>query len=92
MKDPEGWLPLLKLFLKLKTPKGLDLFCDLFLTIEEKHILASRYLIIKALLEDKLPQREIASTYRVSIAQINRGSNALKRIDPETKQFLKEHL
>lgn len=88
MKTPNGWRPFMKLILNLNSTKELDQLFDLFLTIEEKHLIASRYVIIKALLEGKLPQREIAVTYGVSIAQINRGSNALKRIDAETKQFL----
>lgn len=92
MEDVEGWLPFIKLCLKVKSPKELNLFFDLFLTIEEKHVLASRYLIVKALLENKIPQREIARIHGVSIAQINRGSNALKRIDPQTKKFLEENL
>ena len=62
---------------------------DLFLTLEEKQHLSFRYLIIKALIEGKLTQREIAETYKVSIAQITRGSNALKIISSELREKIK---
>ena len=39
----------------------------------------TRCLIIKALLEKKAPQRQIAEELNVSIAKITRGSNELKR-------------
>jgi TrpR family transcriptional regulator, trp operon repressor len=66
----------------------LEQLFDLFLTLEEKQILASRYEIIRALLKGDLPQREIAKHYKVSIAQITRGSNALKLINTRLKNFL----
>jgi TrpR family transcriptional regulator, trp operon repressor len=74
---------------KIKTPKEFENLFSLFLTYEERETMASRYTIIKALLDDKLTQREIAEKYGVSIAQITRGSNALKIIDPNFKNFLK---
>src|SRR5947209_8129824 len=87
----DGWLDFLDLCSKIHSPEKFKDFFDLFLTIEEKETLASRYLIIKALLEGELTQREISDIYKVSIAQITRGSNALKIIDPELKNFLKIH-
>jgi TrpR family transcriptional regulator, trp operon repressor len=85
----EGWQGFLKLCSKTKSPEELRRLFDLFFTIEEKETLASRYLIIKALLDEKLTQREIAERHKVSIAQITRGSNALKIIDETLKKFLK---
>lgn len=85
-KDP--WRDFLSLLTKIKSQNELSSLFDLFLTIEERETLASRFMIIKALLENKLPQREISEKYNVSIAQITRGSNALKIIDPK----LREHL
>ena len=67
-------------------------FFDLFLTIEERETLAARTLIIKAMLENELTQREIAEKFGVSISKITRGSNALKIIPPTLKEFLKKHL
>lgn len=88
----KGWQDFLKLCSNITSPKELGAVLDLFLTIEEKETLSSRYLIIKALVEEKLTQREIAETCKVSIAQITRGSNALKIISPDLKEKLKSRL
>ena len=92
MTNNTSWKQFLELCVNLSSKKALEPFFDLFLTIEEKEILASRYLIIKALLENKLTQREIAEYYKVSISQITRGSNALKIISPELKKLLVHYL
>lgn len=95
MKDQlpsPGWEPFLSLCSKLRSAEEFDLVFDIFLTIEEKNLLASRALIIKELLENKLPQREIAKTHGVSIAQITRGSNALKRMSSTAKALLTKNL
>lgn len=86
--EKDGWRGFIDLNSKISSSEELKKFFDLFLTIEEKELLASRFLIIKALLEGKLTQREIAAQYKVSIAQITRGSNAIKIIDPELKKSL----
>lgn len=91
-RNMKGWKEFLQLCSKAQTPKDLENLLNLFLTLEEKELLASRYLIIQALLEEKLTQREIAETYHVSISQITRGSNALKVIDPKLKRFLETEL
>ena len=88
----KGWHSFLKLCTMFQTPEELNQFFDLFLTIEEKETLASRFLIVKALLEGKLTQREISENHKVSIAQITRGSNALKIISPKLKNKLKASL
>ena len=88
----KDWKDFVKLCCKLKTEKELENLFDLFLTLEEKELLASRYVVIKALLEGKLTQREIAESCQVSISQITRGSNALKIIDPKLKIFLESKL
>lgn len=88
----QGWKAFLTLCTTLNSTEEFDRIFDLFLTIEEKNLLASRALIVKELLEEKKSQREIAKTYHVSIAQITRGSNALKRMDSSTKKFLKTSL
>ena len=85
----KGWQEFIELCAKISSPKELNELFDLFLTIEEKETLASRYLIIKELVEGKLTQREIAETRKVSIAQITRGSNALKIISPKLREILK---
>ncbi len=93
MKDSQSsWHEFLNLCSKIKTPEEFDHFFSLFLTFEERETMASRYLIIKALLEARLTQREIAETYKVSIAQITRGSNALKIISPEFRKSLEKRI
>lgn len=87
-----AWFDFLELCAKIKSPEAFNSFFSLFLTFEERETMASRYLIIKALLEGHLTQREIAEKYKVSIAQITRGSNALKMFDPEFKKFLEKKL
>lgn len=93
-KEPgvDGWQSFLEVCAKIKTAEDFSRFFDLFLTIEEKESLAARFLIVKALVEGRLTQRKIAETYKVSIAQITRGSNALKIIDPKLKKFLETQL
>ncbi len=83
-----GWDAFLQWCTKLKTSKDFDRFFQLLLTLEEQETIGKRCLIIEALEEGKLTQREIAETFGVSIAQITRGSNALKVIDPGLRKFL----
>lgn len=92
MKDQDGWRCFVNLCLQIQSEEEFETFFDLFLTIEEKNLLASRYKIIQGLLEDKISQRELAKQQSVSIAQITRGSNAMKRIDPKLKKFLLDKL
>ncbi len=92
MKDTNGWHFFIKLCLQAESEQELEQFFDLFLTMEEKNLLSSRYKIIQELLKGELPQRKIAQQYNVSIAQITRGSNALKRIDPNLERFLRKLL
>lgn len=86
----DGWQGFLDLCATVKSPQDFGQLFDLFLTIEEKESLAARYLITKALLEKRLTQRKISEIYKVSIAQITRGSNALKVINTKLKKFLEK--
>ena len=88
----DGWCEFLELCTKIKTPEEFNQFFSLFLTYEERETMGSRYLIIKALLEGQLTQREISDAYKVSIAQITRGSNALKIVEPKFKKSLENKL
>lgn len=90
--DKEGWRGFLTLCSKIKSPEEFKLLFDLFLTIEEKETLGRRFLIVKALQEEKLTQREIADQFGVSISQITRGSNALKIINAPLKKALEKLL
>lgn len=65
-------------------------FFELILTREEKDTFSARSLIIKALLGNEMTQREMSGDFQVSISQITRGSNALKRSNPELKKELQK--
>jgi TrpR family transcriptional regulator, trp operon repressor len=90
--DKDGWWGFLTLCSKIKSAEEFKRFFDLFLTLEEKETLGRRFLIVKALQEGTLTQREIAERFGVSISQITRGSNALKIIDSSLKKTLKKLL
>lgn len=86
--ESDEWQKFIELCTKIKSKDTLKEFFDLFLTIEEREVLTSRFRIIKALLDKELTQREIAEKNKVSISQITRGSNAMKVISSELRQFL----
>ncbi len=90
--DEEGWWPFLQLCSKVKTPERFAELFDLFLTIEERESIALRYVLVKALLEDNETQREIADRTHISISKITRGSNALKIVNNDFKEFVKTHI
>lgn len=90
MAHRAGWKEFLRLFSKIEGEKQLETFFEFFLTHEEIEILAARFCIVRALLEEKLTQRDISKQYGVSIAQITRGSNALKSMSPKLKVLLKQ--
>lgn len=90
--DGDGWWRFLELCLEIKSTEQLDNFFDLFLTYEEKKDLTNRYLIVQELLKGELTQREIASELQVSIANITRGSNSIKRIGDVLRKFLIKRL
>jgi len=86
--EKDGWWQFLTLCSKIQSPEEFKKLFDLFLTIEEKETIGGRFLIVKALQEGKLTQREIAERFKVSISQITRGSNALKIIDSSLRNTL----
>lgn len=91
-KQNPDWDHFVDLCLKTQNKNDLKQLLDLFMTIEEKETLATRYTIIKSLLQGKLTQREIAEKSRVSIAKITRGSNALKIISNHLKSLLEKKM
>ena len=87
----DGWRRFLTLC-SASSPKELEELFDLFFTLEEKEAVGKRYLILKALLDRKLTQREIAKVAHVSISKITRGSNALKVISSKMKEALQRDM
>ncbi len=90
-RSKESWEGFLTLCTKISSKEEFKHFFELFLTLEEQEMLGRRYLIVKALEEGKLTQRQIAEKFKVSISQITRGSNALKVIDAHLRTFLKHN-
>lgn len=88
----DGWQQFLRLCTKLQTEKRFDTFFDLFLTIEERHAIKDRCSLVRELLRGENTQREIAAELNISIAKITRGSNYLKTINADLKEFLEEEL
>lgn len=86
-----AWKSFLNLCGATKNTDELAKVFDCFLTIEEKEAITDRFSIVKALLDGKQTQRDIAESLGVSIAKITRGSNALKSIEPKLKLFLEKH-
>ena len=82
----------LELCIKTEDTSRLEELFNLFFTIEEKEHLSSRMRIIKALLDQKLSQREISEKMQVSISQITRGSNALKTINNDFLKFIENYV
>ena len=88
----DGWRAFIKLCSGFEKEGELKELFDLFFTLEEKEAMAKRYSLVRALLEEKLTQREIAKKMGVSISKITRGSNALKIISPTLKGALKRKM
>lgn len=87
-EQEDGWWRFLRLCLEIDTPEQLDAFFTFFLTNEERCDLASRYLLVKELISGEKTQRQIAEDLGVSISKITRGSNAMKLLDQETREWL----
>ena len=88
--NEDGWWRFIKLCEKSAEKKLLPELFELFLTITEREEIGKRYLIVQELVNEKLPQREIAKKTNVSIAKITRGSNQLKTTSEKLRNFLKE--
>lgn len=87
-----GWQQFLTLCQTAKDEKDLSSILEVFLTHEEKENLSMRCLIVQALLAQKKTQREIAKELDVSIANITRGSNELKRLPTDLRNRLLKNL
>jgi TrpR family trp operon transcriptional repressor len=92
MERKDGWHAFIELCQKAAKQDNLPKVYQFIFTPEEREQLATRTLLIKALLEGALSQREISAKLKVSISKITRGSNALKMIDENLKKFLKKTL
>jgi TrpR family trp operon transcriptional repressor len=87
-----GWNGFLDICMQAQDTKALTRLFELFLTAEEKENIATRFLIVRELLKQDKPQRQIAQELHVSIAKITRGSNELKRMQPHLLKYLKDEV
>ncbi len=85
-----GWRGFLGLCRKAKSLEELDALLGLFLTHKERAGLSARYWIVRELVRGEKSQREIAEERHVSIAQITRGSNALKIIGQDLRRLIED--
>ncbi len=91
MNNEEGWQHFIKLCQKAAELGRLAELYQVMFTPEEREQLATRTLLTKALLKENMTQREISADLGISITKITRGSNALKIIDNDLKNFIKQH-
>lgn len=92
LKEPSGWPSFLKLANKVGETDVADEFYSFLFTDDEKEQISKRIELTKALLEGKKSQRDISKDLLVSISKITRGSNGLKHISPELKNFFVKNL
>lgn len=81
-----GWQDFLKLCSNITSPDELRELFDLFFTFEEKETLASRYLIIKALVEKANPARNcrnLQNQYRPD----HKGIKCTKNHFPKAERY-----
>lgn len=83
-----GWRGFVEQCLKVEATEDLEAFFELFLTSGEREEIAARFLIVRELLKGDKPQREIARSIGVSIANVSRGANVLKTMKDRLKKFL----
>ncbi len=86
-KNTQGMQLFVQLCQQKAAQNKLEEIITLFLTPEEQEHINARMLIVKALIENQMTQRELAAHFGVSIGQITRGSNAVKTL---SNQFLEE--
>lgn len=91
-QSEEGWWRFLELCSKLSSTDQLNELFDLFLTHEERDAIALRVMLVNRLLEQKQSQQVIAKELGISLSKMTRGSNAMKTIKPQLREFLKSQL
>lgn len=91
-RDPKEWQELLTLIQQAVSEEKLDLLLSMLLTVDERNTLGLRVQIIRELLANRMPQREIQQHLNTSAATITRGSNMLKSIEPQALQWINEKL
>ncbi len=87
-QDHQGLKRFFTLVSDAKQEDNLMALFECFFTPEELSALSLRVNVVKALLDGKLSQREIAKTLKASISKVTRGSRQLKHISPDLLEKL----
>lgn len=91
-RDPAEWQAFVALLKEaIAENREEDLF-SMLLTLDEKNSFGLRVQIVKALLENQITQREIQQQLNTSAATITRGSNMIKSLEPELREWITEKL
>ena len=88
MKNLQGWGRFVANCQQLNNPHELNQFFELTLTPAEREKIAARYMILAELIHKDKTQREIATDLGVSIFNVTRGANQLKRIAAASQQLI----
>ena len=90
MKKQDHWNQFLQNCNSFQTTEELEQFFNLVLTPAEFEKIAARYQILSELIHSQKTHRELAKELDVSIFNITRGANQLKKISESEKQLIKK--
>jgi len=85
--EEDGWRAFLDLC-KRASSEELSELLKAVLTHTERHEIAFRMLVFRELVRGERTQREIAADLPISLANVSRGSNVLKTLDPDLRRQL----
>lgn len=91
-RDPAEWQQFVELLKQAVAEERLEALLEMFLTTDERNSLGLRVQIVNALLNSEISQREIQQQLNTSAATITRGSNMLKVVDPNIRDWVSEKL
>lgn len=92
LRDPQEWQQFIRLLTQAVQENKLDELLTMLLTADERNALGLRVQIVRALLDNQAPQREIQQQLNTSAATITRGSNMLKTTDPAMLNWVNDKL
>ncbi len=78
---------LTKVFTKITDRQEMTKFMEEILTENELEQLNKRWTLLE-MLDDKIPQRSIAKSLKISLCKITRGSKILKNKDSITQKYI----
>jgi TrpR family transcriptional regulator, trp operon repressor len=81
---------LIKVFTNITDKQEMTKFMEEILTENELEQLNKRWTLLE-MLDDKIPQRSIAESLKISLCKITRGSKILKNKDSITHKYISKH-